>query len=100
MTKIFTPLRVGLLVLAAGAILFGALTFVRKGGLGEKESILVYAYFRDASGLGPKSRVQIAGIQVGEIVDIQLEGLRAKVVLRIRRDVDLREDASLAKRSE
>lgn len=100
MRKVITPFRVGLLVIAAGAILFGFLSFVKKGGLSDKESVQVYAYFRDASGLGKKSRVQIAGIPVGEVGDITLEGTRAKVTLRIRRDVGVREDAALVKRSE
>ena len=100
MKKFLTPFRVGLLVLTAGAFLIAAVLLVRKGGLDEDEAIPVYAYFKDASGLGTKSRVQIAGIPVGEVKDVVLEGTRAKVLLLIRRDVDLREDAALAKRSE
>lgn len=95
-----TPFRVGLLVLSAAAFLFILLTFVRKGGMDEDESVDVYAYFNDASGLGRRSRVQIAGIGVGEIREIVLEGSRAKVWLRIRNDVEVREDAALTKKSE
>jgi phospholipid/cholesterol/gamma-HCH transport system substrate-binding protein len=98
--KLVTPFRVGLLVLVAGGFLFGFIMFTRKGGLDKDESIQVYAYFRDASGLGAKSRVQIAGIPVGEVEGVKLEGTRARVSLRIRRDVDLRQDAGLVKRSE
>ncbi|XXF81360.1 MlaD family protein [Myxococcaceae bacterium GXIMD 01537] len=100
MKKLVTPFRVGLLVIAAGAFLFGFLMFARKGGLSDKEAIHAWAYFRDASGLSTKSRVQIAGIPVGEVSDITLEGTRAKVYLKIKRGVDLREDALLTKRSE
>ncbi len=100
MKKLVTPFRVGLLVLASAAFLFIFLTFVRKGGMSEDESVDVYAYFNDASGLGTKSRVQIAGIAVGEVRQIELEGNRAKVWLRIRKDVSPREDAALTKRSE
>lgn len=100
MTKLVTPFRVGLLVLMSGAFLFTFLTFTKKGGMSDREALSVHAYFRDASGLGQKSRVQIAGIAVGEISEIKLEGTRAKVFLKIRRDVGLRVDASLTKRSE
>lgn len=100
MKKLVTPFRVGLLVIAAGAFFFAFYMFARKGGLSEKDSISVWAYFRDASGLSAKSRVQIAGIAVGEISGITLEGARAKVWLRIRKDVELHEDAVLTKRSE
>lgn len=100
MKKIVTPFRVGLLVIAAGAILFVFLSFVKKGGMEEDESIAVHAYFRDASGLGRRSRVQIAGIPVGEIVGITLEGTRAKVQMQIRKDIGVRTNATLSKRSE
>ncbi len=100
MKKLVTPFRVGLLVIIAGTFFFAFFMFARKGGLSAKESTNVWAYFRDASGLSAKSRVQIAGIPVGEISRITLEGTRAKVWLRIRKDVDLREDAGLTKRSE
>ena len=100
MKKLVTPFRVGLLVIAAGAFLITFVLFTRKGGLSESESLRVWAYFRDASGLAVRGRVQIAGIPVGEIDAITLEGTRAKVFLRIRNDVDLREDAVVTKRSE
>jgi phospholipid/cholesterol/gamma-HCH transport system substrate-binding protein len=100
MKKLVTPFRVGLLVIAAGAILFTFLTFVKKGGMEKDEGVTLHAYFRDASGLNPKSRVQIAGIAVGELIDIRLEGVRAKITMRIRRDLHVREDATLTKRSE
>lgn len=98
--KLVTPFRVGLLVLSAGAILFFFLTFVKKGGMKEDEGVTVFAYFRDASGLNQRSRVQIAGIAVGEIIDIKLEGIKAKATIRIRRDIHVRQDATLTKRSE
>lgn len=100
MKKLITPFRVGLLVIAAGVILFIFLTFVKKGGMKEDEAVTLFAYFRDASGLNQRSRVQIAGIGVGEIIDIRLEGVKAKATLRIRRDIHVREDATLTKRSE
>ncbi len=100
MKKLITPFRVGLLVIAAGAILFFFLTFVKKGGMKEDESVTVFGYFRDASGLNQRSRVQIAGIGVGEIIDIRLEGVRARATIRIKREIHVREDATLTKRSE
>ncbi|HZH79494.1 MAG TPA: MlaD family protein, partial [Archangium sp.] len=100
MKKLVTPFRVGLLVIIAGGFLFGFILFTRKGGLSEDESLQAYAYFRDASGLGTKSRIQIAGIPVGEVVGVTLEGTRAKVMVRIRQGVDVRQDAVLLKRSE
>jgi phospholipid/cholesterol/gamma-HCH transport system substrate-binding protein len=98
--KLVTPFRVGLLVLVALGILFATLTFVKKGGLKEDDSVLLHAFFKDASGLTRRSRVQIAGIGVGEITDIKLEGLKAKVFFRVKKELTVRENASLTKRSE
>ncbi len=100
MKKLVTPFRVGLLVIAAGGILFFFLTFVKKGGMKESESLRAHAYFRDASGLGPRSRVQIAGIPVGEVVSVKLEGTRARIEMRLSTDVGVRRNAALTKRSE
>jgi phospholipid/cholesterol/gamma-HCH transport system substrate-binding protein len=86
-------------VLAAvtGVAFLGALTFFRKGGYSEKESYLVHAFFSDATGLTWKSRVQIAGIQVGEVVDIVLEGSKARLDIRVKNGIELRTDACLTK---
>lgn len=100
MKKILTPFRVGLLVIVAMGILFTFLTFVKKGGMKEDEAVTVFALFRDASGLGKKSRVQIAGISVGEVGEITLLGTKAKVTMRIKKDVGLRVNGTLTKRSE
>ncbi|HSN91658.1 MAG TPA: MlaD family protein, partial [Anaeromyxobacteraceae bacterium] len=60
-------------------------------------SDLVHGYFRDATGLTWKSRVQIAGIQVGEVSVISLEGDRARLDLRVKRGVVLHKNACLTK---
>jgi phospholipid/cholesterol/gamma-HCH transport system substrate-binding protein len=98
--KLLTPFRVGLLVIFAGTMLFVLINFVKKGGMTRDESLSVYGVFKDASGLGRRSRVQIAGIPVGEIANIELVGARAKVWMKIRRDVGIHADATLKKRSE
>src|SRR6266542_6427295 len=89
---------VGLLVAVCGVAFLIAFTFFRKGGYSEKDTYLVFAYFEDATGLTWKSRVQIAGIQVGEVERITLTGNRARLDLRIKKDIDLRADACLTKR--
>jgi phospholipid/cholesterol/gamma-HCH transport system substrate-binding protein len=95
-----TPFRVGLFVLASLACLAIFLLILKRGALSGGQTMEVVAYFRDASGLGKRSRVQTAGIPVGEIEEIVLEGDRAKLTLRVRRDLGLRTDASILKRSE
>ena len=91
-------LAVGLLVAVSGLAFLVAFTFFRKGGYSERDSYVVFAYFEDATGLTWKSRVQIAGIQIGEVERIGLEANRARLDLRIKKDIDLRADACLTKR--
>lgn len=54
-----------------------------------------YAYFKDASGLSKKSNINIAGVKVGWIDNIELinDGKAVKTTLRVKRDCSLRKDA-------
>ncbi len=92
-------LAVGVLVAVAGTAFLVGYTFFRKGGLSESESYHVHALFRDATGISWKTRVQIAGIPVGEVHQVTLEkGDQARLDLLIKRDVTLHTDACLVKR--
>jgi phospholipid/cholesterol/gamma-HCH transport system substrate-binding protein len=88
---------VGVLAAATGIAFVLALTFFRKGGFSEKDSYLVHGYFSDATGLTWKSRVQIAGIQIGEVVDIVLEGAKARLDIRVKNGIQLHTDACFTK---
>jgi phospholipid/cholesterol/gamma-HCH transport system substrate-binding protein len=95
-----TPFRVGLFVLVSGACFAAFFIILKRGAFSGGETMTVVAYFRDASGLGKRSRVQTAGIPVGEITDIALIGDRAKLTIKVRKDLGLHTDASILKRSE
>jgi phospholipid/cholesterol/gamma-HCH transport system substrate-binding protein len=97
---LLTPFRVGLFVLLAVACLVVFLFILKRGAFSGGETMYVVAYFRDASGLGKRSRVQTAGIPVGEITEIVLVGDRARLTIKVRRDLGLHTDASILKRSE
>jgi phospholipid/cholesterol/gamma-HCH transport system substrate-binding protein len=100
MNRLLTPFRVGLVVIAGIGAFFVLLSFVGRQKYGDKATYQVNAVFKDASGLGPKSRVQIAGIEVGVVDRIELTpAAEALAVLRIRNDVVLHADARLTKRS-
>jgi len=90
-------LAVGVLTAVVGVTFLVALTFIRTGGYSERESYLVHAFFKDATGLTWKSKLQIAGIQVGEVEEIGLEGPRARLDIRVKKGIDLRADACFVK---
>ncbi len=95
-----TPVRVGAVVVAAlGAFVLFYLR-VSKDRFGKGDTYEVSAMFDDASGLAGKTRVQLAGIDVGRVENITLEGSRARVHLRIRKEVVLHQDARISKVSE
>jgi len=98
----WTPLRVGLVVaLAVAAFGFG-LYLIGADKFGANRTYLVYAIFDDATGLGVRSRVQIAGIPIGQVERVELDQnlSKAKVWLRVRRQFTLHRDATITKRSE
>ncbi len=88
-------LVVGLFVLAGLAALaylsmnVGGLTFRNQGGL------VLYASFDEIGGLKPRAPVVIAGVKVGQVVDITLDAdYRARVRMDLRRDLKLPVDTS------
>jgi phospholipid/cholesterol/gamma-HCH transport system substrate-binding protein len=90
-------LAVGALVAITGLAFIIAFTFFRKGGYSERDVYRVHALFTDATGLTWKSKVQIAGIQVGEVAQITLVGDRARLDLRIKKEIQLHRDTCIQK---
>lgn len=86
--------RVGALVVAALIAAFFVYTLVDETS-SRGEGYRVYALFDDASGLITKSRVTIAGIGVGRIESIRLEGAQARIDIMMDPEVALYEDASV-----
>ena len=78
MKDIITPFKVGLLVIVGLGAFVWMVGRVEEGIGDDAAGYQVYAMFDDASGLTEKSRVTIAGIDVGELSKIELEGVRAK----------------------
>lgn len=92
-----TPLKVGVFVIVAIAAFVAFLQIVSTRQLSSADAYEVFAIFDDVLGLEKKSPVQIAGIDIGRIKDIVLEGGKAKVILEIEGRVALYEDASIEK---
>jgi phospholipid/cholesterol/gamma-HCH transport system substrate-binding protein len=91
-------IRVGLTAILVAIIAYGSFKFVGKG-LPSSAGYEVWALFRDATGLVEKSRVQIAGLVVGEITGRELQGSFARITIRVKPDVKLWSNAAIYKRS-
>lgn len=59
----------------------------------------VFVRMRDASGIAKHSQVRVAGIGVGHIQSVRLEGGKARIDIKIRPDVPLYDDAAVIKTS-
>jgi phospholipid/cholesterol/gamma-HCH transport system substrate-binding protein len=100
MKKLLTPIKVGVLTIVAVVGTVYALRTVEEGSLGGGNTYRVYAVLENALGIAKRSRVMMAGIEIGYIESIELSGARARLNLRIRKSVLLYQDAMLAKISE
>ena len=56
----------------------------------------LYALFDNISGLKTSDQVQLAGVQIGKVVDIGLKGERAKISMRINEGVQIDADSIAA----
>ncbi len=86
--------KVGLFVLA-GIILLTYLTF-QVGGIPwvRAKGYTISALFDSVAGLELQASVEVAGVEVGKVERIYLEGGRAVVVMRIRSEVQIPADSS------
>lgn len=98
MAKFSQAAKIGLfaaVTAGAGYLVYG--TIHRSTGKGG--GYVVHAYIKDASGIAKNSRVTIAGIPIGSVEDIRLEGGRARVDVRVNGDVTLHQSARLGVKS-
>lgn len=98
MSKFVTPLSVGIFTTAALGVLMWGVLRVKKGMPSGAAPQTVSALFPDAAGLGPRTRVVMAGVNIGQIDSIALENGKAKLLLTVRSDAGLKADAEIAKR--
>lgn len=98
MKSLSAALKVGITAVLIVALGVGAFRFVNKSMHGPAGPV-VWALFRDATGLVDKSRVQVAGLIIGEIIDRRLAGNMARVVFKMKPDVEIWSNAVIYKKS-
>jgi phospholipid/cholesterol/gamma-HCH transport system substrate-binding protein len=90
--------KVGILVLVMVAGTYAVWQAVSSRPSGEQH-IGMGALFKDASGMPVGSRVVVAGLPVGEITDLDIEGRYARVSFRLRDDLSVWSNAVVFKKS-
>jgi phospholipid/cholesterol/gamma-HCH transport system substrate-binding protein len=85
--------KVGIFVVL-GLVVLTFFTFrVSKWGGVAAKGYKLTVDFENAAGLEPKANVKMAGVPVGKVEEIRLEGTRARLVLRIDKDVHIPVDS-------
>jgi phospholipid/cholesterol/gamma-HCH transport system substrate-binding protein len=95
-----TEFKVGVVVLIGIAVLFYMSFKVGKfGTLSEGRGYVVTAHFKNIAGLDTKSSVQVAGVQIGSVQKITLDGMAARTSLIIKDNVRIPVDSKISIRS-
>ncbi len=92
-------MKAGLFVLVSLASLsymMVRITQTRYSYVGTKK---YYAHVHDATGLLPKTKIKMAGLDVGHLENIELAGKQAKVTMQIAADLLLHRDATVTIRA-
>ena len=95
-----TEFKVGVVVLAGVILLFYMSFRIGKfGSLTEGPGYSVTVHFKNTAGLDMKSPVEIAGVEVGRVNKISLDGAMAKTTLLIKKNVKIPVDSTIAIKS-
>ena len=89
---------VGLLVVGA-AVLLGWMSIKIGGSSGMGDAIEVEALFKDVTGLQDGAAVTVAGVEVGRVSSLRVDGAKAVVGLAIKPEAGIREDVQVAVRA-
>lgn len=93
-------LKVGFVVLFGIVLLFYMSIKLERFGLIGEKVYEISVYLDNASGIDPRSSVKLAGVTIGRVKTVSLEGLKAKVVMMIKEDVKIPKDSTLLVRTE
>ncbi len=88
-------MKVGLFVILGIAVISLVTLFIGQYRLLRGHGYTLYAEFSNVVGLNPGGSVRIAGVEVGEVNEITLNGNKARIVLTIFPDVTVYKDAQV-----
>ncbi len=99
MNRLSVELKVGLLILSGMLITVYASVAVTGWRPGQGDTYTLFANVENASGLLPGSPVQVAGVRVGKVDDISLDGNEARMRLNLFSRYVTYSDAEISIRS-
>ena len=84
-TKVGAFVTAGLLLIGTAIFLLGDYTLEKR--------YTIYALFQDVGSLSKNAPVKLSGVEIGQVRDIELVDSHARVILSIRKGVDIYKDA-------
>lgn len=100
MSRTTTEMKVGIFVILGLLILIYMTATVGKWSLGRDKGYLVTAKLDSASGLIKDSPVKVLGVTKGKVEQLKIEKNKAKVYMRLPREIRLPEDSLVYVKSE
>ncbi|MEY3315247.1 MAG: phospholipid/cholesterol/gamma-HCH transport system substrate-binding protein [Acidobacteriota bacterium] len=92
-----TEFKVGIFFLVTIAALVTLVLSLEKLGISSRQDTNIYtAYFDQVAGLSRQSDVRAAGVRVGKVESINLEGNKAKVVFSLPKNINVYSDAHVS----
>jgi phospholipid/cholesterol/gamma-HCH transport system substrate-binding protein len=98
MAEVSKAAKVGVMTILLAGAAYGGLRFVSRDG-GAGSGYRVWATMPDVTGVAPKSRVMVSGIQVGIVDKISLYNGEARIDIKMNPEIPLYEDAAIGKRA-
>ena len=98
MAEITRAAKVGAMTLVLAGAAYGAFRFVAPGA-GTENGYRVHAFLPDVTGIAPRSRVLVSGIQVGVVDRLSLENGMARIDIKMKPEFPLFDDAAIGKRA-
>lgn len=87
--------KAGLFVISAFLVLLYMVTRLTQNQFSLSGTKVYYATVNDATGLLSKTKVKMAGLDVGQLTSIELVEKRARITLEVSAGVDLKKDATI-----
>jgi len=97
---ISSELKVGIMILIGILILFYMSFRIGKYGVFGEHGYELTAVFINASGLDAKTPVKIAGVEIGKIKRISLDGFKALAILTVKNNVKVPVDSRISVRTQ
>jgi phospholipid/cholesterol/gamma-HCH transport system substrate-binding protein len=98
MAEVSKAAKVGIMTIVLAGAAYGGYRFISRE-TGTAGGYRVWATLPDVTGVAPKSRVMISGIQVGVVDRISLYEGEARLDIKMNPDIPLYQDAAVGKRA-